>query len=140
MKLYQTVLLAINPDESRAHKLMAKAGVLANQNDAELDVVFVELGIGDVNYMDVELGLDSYDNALDFERVEQLSLLSKNSPHPVRSIHIADGDIVKHISDIGEKIHADIVMVGYHKSKLHWGRTLGGEVADKIACDVIIVQ
>ncbi|MCP3699986.1 MAG: universal stress protein [Aliivibrio sp.] len=140
MKLYQTVLLAINPEESRAHKLMTKAAILANQNEAELDVIFVELGIGNNNYMDVELGLDCCDNALDFKRIEQLSALSKNSPHPVRSIHIADGDIVKHIGDIAKNIHADIVMIGYHKSKIHWGRTLGGEVADKTGCDVIIVQ
>ncbi|AZL86045.1 MULTISPECIES: universal stress protein [Aliivibrio] len=140
MKLYQTILLALNPDDSKAHKLMVKAGVLAKQNDAELHVIFVEVGIGDVNYMDVELELESSHNALEFKRIEQLSILSKESPYPVRAVHIADGNIVKHISEIGDKINTDLVIIGYHKSKIHWGRTLGDEVSDKLKCDVMIAQ
>ncbi len=33
--LYQTILLAIDPSDERSHRLLVKAGIIAEQNNAE---------------------------------------------------------------------------------------------------------
>lgn len=83
MSLYPTILLAVNPDDKEAHKLMIKAAVIAEQNNAELHLAYVEPGIGNVSYMDVELELDEVHNALEIKRMQQLADLAKQSPYPV---------------------------------------------------------
>ena len=75
MSLYPTILLAVNPDDKEAHKLMIKAAVIAEQNNAELHLAYVEPGIGNVSYMDVELELDEVHNALEIKRIDRKSVV-----------------------------------------------------------------
>lgn len=140
MALYQTILLSVNPDDIDAHKLMIKAGVVAEQNNAELHIVYVEPGVGNVSYMDVELELEESHNDLELKRISQLSALSKQSPYPVRAVHIADGGVANHVIELAEKIRANLVMTGYHKNRFHWCNDISHEVAQKLKCDVMILQ
>lgn len=138
MALYQTVLLAVNPDNLEAHQLMAKAAVIAAQNHAELHVAFVEPGLGNVSFLDAELGLEEAHLDTQATRIQQLSALSQRSPYKVRAMHIADGDVAKHLLDLVKQVRANLVVLGVHKSGVQWFGDLGQALAQQGSCDVLI--
>ncbi len=137
MSLYPTILLAVNPDDKEAHKLMIKAAVIAEQNNAELHLAYVEPGIGNVSYMDVELELDEVHNALEIKRMQQLADLAKQSPYPVGEMYLADGDVAKHLVELAKKVDAKLVIVGYHKTFLHIFGDVADELSKHLECDVL---
>ncbi|HIF9210535.1 TPA: universal stress protein [Photobacterium damselae] len=137
MSLYPTILLAVNPDDKEAHKLMIKAAVIAEQNTAELHLAYVEPGIGNVSYMDVELELDEVHNALEIKRMQQLADLAKQSPYPVGEMYLADGDVAKHLVELAKKVDAKLVIVGYHKTFLHLFGDVADELSKHLECDVL---
>ncbi|HIF9102648.1 universal stress protein [Photobacterium damselae] len=137
MSLYPTILLAVNPDDKEAHKLMIKAAVIAEQNNAELHLAYVEPGIGNVSYMDVELELDEVHNALEIKRMQQLADLAKQSPYPVGEMYLADGDVAKHLVELAKKVDAKLVIVGYHKTFLHLFGDVTDELSKHLECDVL---
>ncbi|ARR50512.1 TPA: universal stress protein [Photobacterium damselae] len=137
MSLYPTILLAVNPDDKEAHKLMIKAAVIAEQNNAELHLAYVEPGIGNVSYMDVELELDEVHNALEIKRMQQLADLAKQSPYPVGEMYLADGDVAKHLVELAKKVDAKLVIVGYHKTFLHLFGDVADELSKHLECDVL---
>ncbi|HIF9311266.1 TPA: universal stress protein [Photobacterium damselae] len=137
MSLYPTILLAVNPDDKEAHKLMIKAAVIAEQNNAELHLAYVEPGIGNVSYMDVELELDEVHNALEIKRMQQLADLAKQSPYPVGEMYLADGDVAKHLVELAKKVDAKLVIVGYHKTFLHLLGDVADELSKHLECDVL---
>ncbi|ENP8457197.1 universal stress protein [Photobacterium damselae] len=137
MSLYPTILLAVNPDDKEAHKLMIKAAVIAEQNNAELHLAYVEPGIGNVSYMDVELELDEVHNALEIKRMQQLADLAKQSPYPVGEMYLADGDVAKHLVELAKKVDAKLVVVGYHKTFLHIFGDVADELSKHLECDVL---
>lgn len=137
MSLYPTILLAVNPDDKEAHKLMIKAAVIAEQNNAELHLAYVEPGIGNVSYMDVELELDEVHNALEIKRMQQLADLAKQSPYPVGEMYLADGDVAKHLVELAKKMDAKLVIVGYHKTFLHLFGDVADELSKHLECDVL---
>ncbi|HIF9256596.1 TPA: universal stress protein [Photobacterium damselae] len=137
MSLYPTILLAVNPDDKEAHKLMIKAAVIAEQNNAELHLAYVEPGIGNVSYMDVELELDEVHNALEIKRMQQLADLAKQSPYPVGEMYLADGDVAKHLVELAKKVDAKLVIVGYHKTFLHLFGDVADELSKNLECDVL---
>ncbi|QSH57355.1 universal stress protein [Photobacterium damselae subsp. damselae] len=137
MSLYPTILLAVNPDDKEAHKLMIKAAVIGEQNNAELHLAYVEPGIGNVSYMDVELELDEVHNALEIKRMQQLADLAKQSPYPVGEMYLADGDVAKHLVELAKKVDAKLVIVGYHKTFLHLFGDVADELSKHLECDVL---
>ncbi|MDP2568553.1 universal stress protein [Photobacterium damselae subsp. piscicida] len=137
MSLYPTILLAVNPDDKEAHKLMIKAAVIAEQNNAELHLAYVEPGIGNVSYMDVELELDEVHNALEIKRMQQLADSAKQSPYPVGEMYLADGDVAKHLVELAKKVDAKLVIVGYHKTFLHIFGDVADELSKHLECDVL---
>ncbi|KJG22899.1 universal stress protein [Photobacterium iliopiscarium] len=140
MSLYQTVLLAVNPEDKSAHKLMVKAGIIADQNNAELHVAYVEPGIGNVSFIDVEIELQEEHDAIAKQRMSQLSELAAASSYPVAELHIANGDITKHIEELAEKVEAKLVITGYHKSTIHIFGDVSETLAQHLKCDVLISQ
>ena len=140
MSLYQTVLLAVNPEDKSAHKLMVKAGIIADQNNAELHVAYVEPGIGNVSFIDVEIELQEEHDAIAKQRMSQLSELAAASSYPVAGLHIANADITKHIEELAEKVEAKLVITGYHKSTIHIFGDVSETLAQHLKCDVLISQ
>ncbi|PSU23320.1 universal stress protein [Photobacterium phosphoreum] len=140
MSLYQTVLLAVNPEDKYAHKLMVKAGVIAKQNHAELHIAYVEPGVGNVSFIDVEIELQEEHDAIAKQRMTQLSDLAAVSSYPVAGLHIANGDIAKHLEELAEKIEANLVITGYHKSAIHIFGDISETLAKNLKCDVLISQ
>ncbi|MEC6908866.1 universal stress protein [Photobacterium piscicola] len=140
MSLYQTILLAVNPEDKFAHKLMVKAGIIADQNNAELHVAYVEPGVGNVSFIDVEIELQEEHDAIAKQRMLQLSELAAASSYPVSGLHIANGDITKHIEELAEKVEAKLVITGYHKSTIHLFGDVSETLAQHLKCDVLISQ
>ncbi|MEC6824491.1 MULTISPECIES: universal stress protein [Photobacterium] len=140
MSLYQTILLAVNPEDKFAHKLMVKAGIIADQNNAELHVAYVEPGVGNVSFIDVEIELQEEHDAIAKQRMSQLSELAAASSYPVSGLHIANGDITKHIEELAEKVEAKLVITGYHKSTIHLFGDVSETLAQHLKCDVLISQ
>ncbi|MEC6798718.1 universal stress protein [Photobacterium sp. S4TG1] len=140
MSLYQTILLAVNPEDKFAHKLMVKAGIIADQNNAELHIAYVEPGIGNVSFIDVEIELQEEHDAIAKQRMSQLSELAAASSYPVSGLHIANGDITKHIEELAEKVEAKLVITGYHKSTIHLFGDVSETLAQHLKCDVLISQ
>ncbi|PSV24846.1 MULTISPECIES: universal stress protein [unclassified Photobacterium] len=140
MSLYQTVLLAVNPEDKNAHKLMVKAGVIAEQNHADLHVAYVEPGIGNVSFIDVEVELQEEHDAIAKKRMKELSDLITASSHKVKAIHTADGDVSKHIEALAKELNASLVITGYHKSTFHLFGDLSDSLANHLGCDVLISQ
>lgn len=140
MSLYQTILLAVNPEDKFAHKLMVKAGIIADQNNAELHVAYVEPGVGNVSFIDVEIELQEEHDAIAKQRMSQLSELATASSYPVSGLHIANGDITKHIEELAEKVEAKLVITGYHKSTIHLFGDVSETLAQHLKCDVLISQ
>jgi nucleotide-binding universal stress UspA family protein len=140
MFLYQSILVAINPDDEHAQKLVAKAGVIAKQNHAELHMAFVEPGIGNVSLMDIELELETFHDSQQFKRLEQLSELSKHSHYPIRAIHIVEGSVIQHIVELSKKIQANLVVVGTHKGHFHWLGDMSKILTEQLKCDVLTVN
>lgn len=140
MALYQTILLAVDPDNRDAHTLMVKAGVIAQQNHAELHVAFVEPGLGNVSFLDAELGLEEAHRDLQATRIQQLSVLSQASPYKVRALHIADGDVAKHLVELVTQIGANLVLIGAHKPGIQWYGNISQILSQQSRCDVLICQ
>ncbi|KLV05805.1 MULTISPECIES: universal stress protein [Photobacterium] len=140
MALYQTILLAVDPDNRDAHTLMVKAGVIAQQNHAELHVAFVEPGLGNVSFLDAELGLEEAHRDLQATRIQQLSALSQASPYKVRALHIADGDVAKHLVELVTQIGANLVLIGAHKPGIQWYGNISQILSQQSRCDVLICQ
>ncbi|MEJ2766519.1 universal stress protein [Photobacterium sp. MCCC 1A19761] len=138
MALYQTILLAVNPDNLDARQLMVKAAVIAGQNHAELHVAFVEPGLGNVSFLDAELGLEEAHLDTQALRIQQLSALSQASPYKVRALHIADGDVAKHLLDLVKQVRANLVVLGTHKSGIQWFGDLGQALSQQGGCDVLM--
>lgn len=140
MSLYQTVLLAVNPEDAHAHKLMVKAGVIAEQNSAELHIAYIEPGVGNVSFIDVEIELQEEHDAIAKKRMQQLSDLAAVSSYPVTGLHIANGDVAKHLEDLAEKVKANLVITGYHKASFHLFGDVSDSLANHLQCDVLISQ
>ncbi|KDM92090.1 universal stress protein [Photobacterium galatheae] len=141
MKLYKTVLLALNPDDQRAQQLVVKAGVVASHNHADLHLAYVEPGVGNLSFLDIELQLKEAHDDQELRRMAQLSELATHSPQPVRAMHLYDGDVAKHLIELAAKIHADLVIVGHAKTDLHWLREdVRRELDLHLKCDVLICR
>ncbi|MEL6116698.1 universal stress protein [Photobacterium sp. SP02] len=140
MGMYHTILLAINPDDLNVKQLVAKAGVIAEQNNADLHLAYVEPGVGNVSFLDIDLQLDEAHNEQELKRMAQLSDLAKHSPRPVAAIHLADGDVAKHLIALGKAIKADLVVTGNYKPGMHWLGDIRYELAQHLKCDVLICQ
>ena len=140
MALYSTLLVAIDPDDTEAHKLMIKAAVIAEQNHAELHLAFVEPGMGNVSFADAELSLEEAHTQLEQHRMTKLQALSDNSPYKVRAIHMANGDVANHLVVLAEKTGANLVITGHRKSGIHWFRDISQVLTDELGCDVLICQ
>ncbi|KLV07334.1 universal stress protein [Photobacterium aquae] len=140
MALYQTILLAVDPTDNEAHRLMVKAAVIAEQNNAELHLAFVEPGMGNVSFADAELGIEEAHNELEQRRMEQLRGLADTSPYKVRAIHMANGDVVKHLVFLADKVGANLVVTGHRRSGIHWFKDISRALADELDCDVLICQ
>ncbi|MGF1685160.1 universal stress protein [Photobacterium japonica] len=140
MALYPTILVAVNPDDNEAHRLVVKAAVVAEQNNAELHVAFVEPGMGNVSFADAELELDAAHESLEHKRQQQLMALSAQSPYHVTGIHLANGDVIKHLIALTETLEASLVIIGCRKSGVHWLGDVGHTLSQHIRGDVLVCQ
>lgn len=140
MALYQIVLLAVNPDDKEAHRLMVKAAVIAEQNHAELHLAFVEPGMGNISFADAELELDEAHDELAQLRMKQLTALSEQSPYKVQAVHMANGDVIKHLIALAEQLGANLVITGCRKSGIHWFGDVSHALSQQLNSDVLICQ
>ncbi|GAL05598.1 hypothetical protein JCM19237_4671 [Photobacterium aphoticum] len=140
MALYPTVLVAVNPDDNEAHRLVVKAAVVAEQNNAELHLAFVEPGMGNVSFADAELELDAVHDTLAQQRRQQLMALASQSPYHVSGIHLANGDVIKHLVALTDTLEASLVIIGCRKSGIHWLGDVGHALSQHIRGDVLMCQ
>ncbi len=114
--LYQTILLALDPADERSHRLLVKAGVIAEQNNADLHVVYVEPGIGNNSFNDLEVELASFHDSEQLRKFEELMALAKGTSYPIRAIHMSEGNVTKHLLKLIEELNANLVVFGKEHS------------------------
>ncbi len=136
--LYQTILLAVNPDTPIATTLMDKATALAQLHGAQLHLAFVEPGLGNVSYIDIELELESLHNEMQMKRMEQLGTLAQSSAVAISAIHITEGSVPEHLIALSEQVDADLVILGRHRGGLHWFGNIAQAIEMQASADLLI--
>ncbi|QUJ67447.1 universal stress protein [Photobacterium sp. GJ3] len=140
MRLYKSVLLAVNPDHPQAQQQVVKAGVIASHHQADYFLGYVEPGAGEVSFLDIELQLEEAHNAQQQKRMKQLSELAQHSPLPVRAIHLADGDIAAQITKLAHQVKAELVIIGRTRHEILWLNDLHHHLAQKLDCDLLVIR
>ncbi|MCF7353477.1 universal stress protein [Vibrio sp. CK2-1] len=140
MYLYPTILVAINPNDLHAKQLVFKAATVAKQNQAELHLAYVEKGIFNIQYLYRDEGLFNFHPGKELELIQQLHELSQSSPYPVKNIHFAAGEVIKHLEDLIEEVEAKLVVVG-HKNKLtHFFGGIEDNLSADLQCDILQIH
>lgn len=138
--LYQTVLLALDPIDERSHRLLVKAGVIAKQNNADLHIAYVEPGMGNTSYNDLELELGSFHDVIQFSRFEELAKLAKESPYPIRAIHMTEGNVTTHLLKLCEDLNANLVIFGKEHSFFSAISGVEAELRKHASIDVMFIS
>ncbi|UJF16868.1 universal stress protein [Vibrio sp. SS-MA-C1-2] len=140
MSLYHSILVAINPTYPNSRKLLVKASLIAQANQSDLHLIHIEPGVGNLSFIDIELELDEAHHDANKTRILKLVELSKDLPYPVKSFHIGDGDVPKHIENKAEELNSDLVIMGHHH---HWGAIFDkteSKLSDKLDCDLLVIK
>lgn len=137
MTLYPTILVAINPVDLHAHQLVTKAAVIAAQNNAELHLAYVEKNILNKHFLYRDESLFNFHSGKELERIEQLKMLSEKSPYPITNIHIAAGDVVKHLVDLANEVKAKLVIIGSKNKLTNFSGGLEADLVSELNCDIL---
>lgn len=140
MTLYPTILVAIDPTDLHAHQLVIKAGVIAQQNQAELHLAYVEKGIMNTQFLYRDEGLFNFHPGKELERIEQLHQLSQASPYPVSNIHFAAGEVIKHLEDLAQEVEAKLVIIGCKNKISNIFGGLEASLANDLRCDILQIK
>lgn len=140
MYLYPTVLVAINPNDLHAKQLVIKAATIAKQNQAELHLAYVEKGIFNTHYLYRDEGLFNFHSGKELDRIQQLHELSQSSPYPVKNIHFAAGEVIKHLEDLIEEVEAKLVIVGHRNKLTHFFGGIEKDLSADLHCDILQVH
>ncbi|MFH0258446.1 universal stress protein [Vibrio rumoiensis] len=140
MSIYPTILVAINPNDLHAKQLISKAAIIAEQNQAELHLAYVEKGIFNTHYLYRDEGLFNFHSGAELELIQKLHELSQSSPYPVKNIHFAAGEVIKHLEDLIREVEAKLVIVG-HKNKLtHFFGGIEKDLFADLYCDILQIH
>lgn len=113
--MYRNLLVAVDlsPD---SRKLLQRACKFARQLGANLQVLYVEPGLGDHSLEEIEIGVELVHEETLAIRRQQLNDLCKGlSPHP-KKIILSQGDAASRIIEYKEESKADLVIMGEHHS------------------------
>jgi universal stress protein A len=120
--------------------VLAKAVVLARQNEAKLTVMAVAPSVP-IELIDRLVKVSDIQKNLDKETKAQLEKVKESFDYPA-TFRLEHGGAVNKISDVSREINADLIIVGSHGShtaQVLFGST-AGHVAHRADCDVMVIR
>ncbi|WP_434362691.1 universal stress protein [Parasalinivibrio latis] len=141
MSPYKTILLAVNPNESDAQSLIKKACGIAAFHQAKLHLAYVEPGVGDHSYNDIEFGLAEYGEEISEQRLTHLASLAKDAGYEIAAFHMARGDVARQVKKLNNELGIDLVISGHHHHHMGWLMgDIGAELSKKLDRDLLLIK
>ena len=120
--MYQTLLLAVDL-MPQSHSLLTQAHQLASRLGAKLHVIYIEPGVGEHSIEEIEIGLDAVHHHTMQVKAQQLQTLCQAFHIPLSQQKISKGDVVSHVIQHANAIHADLIITGEHSGFWHLQHT-----------------